>query len=85
MKALLAIAPLLLLDTTACGTQGAPREASAPRAIPVVCSAGRIDIECFRQASEICGRKGYDLFDLQGRPATASDAQYRALEARCRQ
>ena len=83
MKALLAIAPLLLA-TTACGTHGAPREASAPRAIPVVCSAGRIDIECFRQASEICGRKGYDLFYLQGRPATGSGAHYRALGARCR-
>ncbi|HZX79393.1 MAG TPA: hypothetical protein VFE72_00370 [Lysobacter sp.] len=83
MKAL-ALVPLLLA-TTACGTPGDKRGMASSRAIPVVCSAGRIDVECFRQASEICGRRGYDLFDLQGRPATVSDAQYRALEARCRE
>lgn len=78
----LPLIPILLVAASCTSVPGLRTD--APATVPVACSPGRLDVDCFRHASEVCGRAGYDLFDLQGRPATVSDAQYKVLEARCR-
>lgn len=76
----------LLAGLSACSTAPVDPDAPrTPRSIVVVCAPGRLDVECFRPASELCGRTGYDLFDSRGQRATVADAQFGALEARCRQ
>lgn len=60
-----------------------PGPAASVASVQVVCTAS-LDVACFEAPSRLCGKAGYDLFDLEGRPATVGDARYRTLEARCR-
>lgn len=64
-----------------------PRAADAGPAVAsvrVVCTAS-LQVDCFDAPSRLCGRAGYDLYELDGRRATVGDARFRTLEARCRQ
>lgn len=74
--------PISVAVAAAC--RGPSPRVDPPAAVQVVCPVGRVDPDCFRRASERCGRAGYDLFDRTGRPATVADAEFGALEARCR-
>lgn len=67
-----------------CATPGTPGKDPAVASVRVVCTAS-LQVDCFDAPSRLCGRAGYDLFELDGRRATAGDARYRILEARCRQ
>ena len=67
----------------ACATQRHAPSTPAVASVRVVCT-GDLQMDCFEAPSRLCGRAGYDLFDLDGKRATVGDARYRILEARCR-
>lgn len=77
----IAFACLLLAGCAGSRTPGADPAVASVR---VVCTAS-LQVDCFEAPSGLCGRAGYDLFELDGRRATAGDARHRMLEARCRQ
>lgn len=82
---ILRFAACLLLAAVAGGCASTDGQAAAPRSVQLVCSAGGPVVDCFRPASDLCGRQGYDLFDRHGRRATVADAAYGPLVARCRE
>lgn len=67
-----------------CAGTRTPGTDPAVASVRVVCTAS-LQVDCFEAPSRLCGRAGYDLFELDGRRATVGDARFRMLEARCRQ
>lgn len=78
-------AAALAIAALAAGCATRPATRTGPASVWVVCPASGDPVQCFAPASALCGREGYDLFDLRGRRATVGDARFGALQARCRE
>jgi hypothetical protein len=62
-------------------TRSEPRE---PMSFPLNCRADENAADCLRTVSEMCGERGYDLFDAAGAPITLAELKFGKATARCR-
>lgn len=66
------------------GCAGSPSAERAPLSFPLNCRADENAAECLRTVSEMCGARGYDLFDANEQPITVAELKYGKATARCR-
>jgi hypothetical protein len=68
----------------ASGCATSPSANRESMSFPLNCRADENAAECLRTVSEMCGARGYDLFDASGQVITIAELKYVKATARCR-
>ncbi len=76
------VAAMVLPMLGACTSS--PADGDRPVSFSVRCAPEENASDCLRTVSEMCGARGYDLFDAEGQPITIAELKYNKAEARCR-
>lgn len=86
MRIRIATAAFVVLASSGCSTTASTTSADTrkPVEVPVSCTAGQSPVNCLRTVSDLCGEKGYDLYDRDGQAIGVADIRDRISTARCR-
>lgn len=76
------LATIVAIVLAGCATS--PSSNREPISFPLNCRADQDAGECLRTVSEMCGARGYDLFDASGAPITIAELKFGKATARCR-
>lgn len=82
IKLALGVTTAVVAMVSGCATS--PSAEREPMSFPLNCRADENAAECLRTVSEMCGSRGYDLFDTSGQPITIAELKYGKATARCR-
>ena len=86
MRIRIATATFVVFAASGCSTtpSTAASDSLKPVEIPVSCTSSQSAVDCLRIASDLCGEKGYDLYDRDGKAIGVADIRDRISTARCR-